>query len=99
MIQQLEVDAVRPAEADRVLAVAEADVTGHVGVAPPQVVLLHERPGALEVPGHERYELASQAIGVRLVCGAAQAALGDELQRRPAERRIPLASARGRARQ
>ena len=67
--------------------------------AAPHVVFFDDRPVFLELFGDQREELGGHTVGVFVVAVPAQALYRDHLQRRPAERRVPLASGDLRARQ
>src|SRR5262249_58813251 len=63
------------------------------------IVLLDDCSVRRVVVDDKRDELPGDPIGVLAVTIPAQAVDGDQLQRRPAERRVPWASGRRRARQ
>src|SRR5262249_223891 len=97
--EQLHEPPVRPAEADLVARVPEADPGLHVRLAAHHVVLLDDRPVLAELLRDQGEELLRDPVRILLEAGAAQTLRADELERRPAERRVPLVARRLRARE
>src|SRR3970040_1491504 len=91
--QQLEHDSVGPAEPPLIRAVAVPDAGLDVRLAPADVVLLDNRAVLLELLGDQAHELPRDPVRVLLEPVPTQALHREQVQRGPAERRVPLTAA------
>ena len=87
-VQQLNEGGIRPAKANDVSRIS----CFHVGLGRPghNVIFLANRPVAMEILHHHREKLRRYTVGFHVVPIAAHAFDGQQLDRRPAERIVPL---------